>query len=139
MDKLINKLNYKGQERIALLNSYKEFADFLGAELNGIQIDTIIDSRFLYDFILIFTDTIQKVDELAPAAIHNLSPDGILWFAFPLKTSAKYTGGPDRENGWESLKNLGFRQVRQVSINTDFTALRFRNTKYIRSSKGTEN
>ena len=135
MDKLINKLNYKGQQRIVLINPDNKFFTNFQKELKNVQIDREIDPRYLYEFMLIFTDTIKLVEEFSPAAIHNLAPDGILWFAFPLKSSDKFSSGPDRNNGWKSLNNLGFKQVRQININTDYSALRFRNVKFIKSSK----
>jgi hypothetical protein len=134
MDRLINKLNYKGQQRIALINSDEIFTSEFGKELKGIQIDVAIDPRFLYEFMLIFVDSVPIVEELVPVALHNLSPDGVLWFAFPKKTSKKFKTGPDRDHGWKSLTKLGFKHVRQVNIDDDYTALRFRNTRFIKSA-----
>jgi hypothetical protein len=134
MDKLIKKLNYKGQQRIALINSDEIFMVDFGKEMKSIRIDTTIDPRFLYEFMLIFVDSAPLVEEFVPAALHNLSPDGILWFAFPKKTSKKFKSGPDRDNGWKSLTRLGFKRVRQVNIDDDYTALRFRNIRFIKSA-----
>jgi hypothetical protein len=134
MDKLINKLNYKGQQRIALINSDETLTSYFGKELKDIRIDVAIDPRFLYEFMLIFVDSVPLIEEFVPIALHNLSPDGILWFAFPRKTSNKFKAGPDRDHGWKSITKLGFRRVRQVNIDDDFTALRFRNARYIKSS-----
>ena len=133
MNKLINKLNYKGQPRIALINSDELLASEFGKELKGIRIDAAIDPRFLYEFMLLFVDSVQLVEELVPMALHNLSPDGVLWFAFPKKTSNKFKTGPDRDHGWRSITKFGFKRVRQVNIDDDYTALRFRNVKFIKS------
>jgi hypothetical protein len=134
MDKLIKKLNYKRQQRIALINSDEIFAAALINELKSVKVDAAIDPRFLYDFMLIFVDSILLVEEFVPAALHNLSPDGILWFAFPKKTSKKFKSGPDRDHGWKSLSKFGFQRVRQVNIDDDYTALRFRNVRFIKSA-----
>ena len=134
MDKLINKLNYKGQQRIALINSDKIFVNAFVNELKNVKIDPVIDPRFLYEFMLIFIDSAFLVEEIVPVALHNLSTDGILWFAYPKKTSIKYIQGLDRDHGWKSLSKAGFKRVRQVNINADYTALRFRNIKFIKSS-----
>jgi hypothetical protein len=134
MVKLTNKLNYKGQQRIALINSDEIFAASFGNELSGVHVDNVIDPRFLYEFMLIFVDSVPLAEELIPVALHNLSPDGILWFAYPKKTSKRYMTGPDRDQGWNSLTRLGFKRVRQINIDNDYTALRFRNVRFIKSA-----
>jgi hypothetical protein len=41
----------------------------------------------------------------------------------------------DRDHGWMVLIEKGFDKVRQVSIDNDWSALRFRNVRFIKSSK----
>ena len=133
MEKLLKKLNYKSLKRIALLNSSKEFADALSKTLPDVQIDAEIDPRYPYEFILMFAQRIKEVEALAPRALHNLVSDGILWIAYPKKTSKNLPSDIDRDNGWDELINRGFDKVRQVAIDNDWTSLRFRNTRFIRS------
>ena len=60
--------------------------------------------------------------------------DGLLWFGYPKKTSKKYTSDIDRDHGWKTLECVGFNGIRLVSIDEDWSALRFRNIKFIKSS-----
>jgi hypothetical protein len=46
MDDLLTKLNYKGQQRIALINAGEKFLALLEKGLTGVQIDKDIDQRF---------------------------------------------------------------------------------------------
>ena len=57
--------------------------------------------------------------------------DAIVWFAYPKGTSRKYQCDFNRDNGWDALKALGFDTVRQVAIDADWSALRFRRVEFI--------
>jgi hypothetical protein len=135
MDDILNKLKYKDQGRIALLNAPDDFMDRLVKLIPGVLIDTVINARFLYDFMIAFTPRSEEVDKIGPACVHNLNPDGKLWLAFPKITSNKITTDISRDRGWNVMEAAGFRRVSQVSINEDWSALRFRNVRFIRSGK----
>ncbi|HVN57932.1 MAG TPA: hypothetical protein VMT63_06530 [Bacteroidales bacterium] len=133
MEKLLAKLNYKGQKRIAVINSTDEFVSSLKMSFPDITTDNEIDPRYPYEFMLIFAEQVREVEVLAPLALHNLVSDGILWFAYPKKTSGKYKSDIDRDHGWEGLINAGFYPVRQVAVDEDWSGLRFRNARFIKS------
>jgi hypothetical protein len=136
MEGLYRKLNYKGQNRIALINCSEEFYNNSVKALPGIQIDTEIDPRYPYEFIVVFAELVTEVEKHAPRALHNLVSDGVLWFAYPKKTSTKSCASDlYRDRGWEVLTEKGFDKVRQVSVDNDWSALRFRNIRFIKSSK----
>jgi len=133
MSTLAEKLNYKGQERIAILNAGEEFHTFFASGLKYIQIDKEIDPRFPYGFVIVFVKSVANIEKLTPVVLHNLIADGILWFCYPKKTSKKAVAGLDRDHGWKALDDLGFRGIRTVSIDENWSAFRFRNVKYIKS------
>ena len=133
MRPLLEKLNYKGQKRIAILNAEKNFILAPMKEIKDIQIDTEIDPRYPYDFMILFVRKAAEVKEIVPVALHNLAVDGVLWFCYPKKTSKKYLSEIDRDHGWEALNDLGFFGIRMVAIDEDWSALRFRNIKYIKT------
>jgi hypothetical protein len=136
MDALIAKLNYKGQRRIAVINAPEKFIEYFETELNGVQIDKEIDQRFPYEFLILFVSLVSEVESLAPKALHNLISDGILWFAYPKKGSKKLRSDIDRDHGWEILTDRGLDKVRLVSLDNDWSALRFRNIRFIKSAHG---
>ncbi len=136
MKKLIEKLNYKGQDRIAVINAEESFHILLSDELGTVKIDRAIDPRFPYDFIILFVKSISEVEHYTPIAMHNLMYDGVLWFCYPKKTSKKYSSEIDRDHGWKTLNDSGFHGIRLVAIDNDWSALRFRNIKYIKSTSG---
>jgi len=135
MDTILNKLKYSDQERIALINAPEEFTRRVAGLLPGVQIDTVINARYLYDFMIAFNGGSEEVSRLGPACIHNLCDDGKLWMAYPKGTSRKYTTDINRDRGWETVEEAGFRRVSQVAIDDDWSALRFRNARYVKSGK----
>ena len=136
MKKLLEKLNYKGQERIAVLNAEEKFVSSISEELKNITIDSEIDPRYPYNFIILFVKSVAEIELLAPKALHNLVADGILWFCYPKKSSKNYSSEIDRDHGWKVLNDSGLHGIRIVSVDEDWSALRFRNIKYIRSTSG---
>ena len=137
MTDILVKLNYKGQNRIAVINAEADFFDLISKLLPDVIIDGIIDPRFPYSYIILFVKSKSDIDHLTPVALHNLTADGTLWFCYPKKTSKKYSVDIDRDHGWDALNNSGFRGIRMVSVDDNWSALRFRNVKYIKSAKGT--
>jgi len=134
MKKLLDKLNYKDQPRIALINTDSVLLDSLSADLKNVIIDKEIDPRCPYNFILIFVKSIPEVENATPVILHNLTADGVLWFCYPKKTSKNYKSDLSRDSGWKALNDSGFYGIRMVSVDDDWSALRFRHTKYIKST-----
>ncbi|HUX95119.1 MAG TPA: hypothetical protein VMV47_05240 [Bacteroidales bacterium] len=133
MKTLLEKLNYKGQPRIAMLKSDSGFLESLSADLKDVIIDKEIDPRCPYSFILIFVKSISEVEDATPDVLHNLTADGVLWFCYPKKSSKNFKSDINRDHGWNSLIDSGFYGIRMVSIDDDWSALRFRHTKFIKS------
>lgn len=136
MKTLLERLNYKRQNRIAVINPEETFILDPSNQLNDIQIDNEIDPRYPYDFMIIFVRKISQVREITPVALHNLKADGILWFCYPKKTSRKYSSELNRDHGWKALNDLDFFGIRMVAIDDNWSALRFRNIKYIKATSG---
>jgi hypothetical protein len=136
MKNLLEKLNYKGQKRIAVINSEEGFIASISGDLNEVAVDQKIDPRYPYEFIIIFVKNGIDVEMFAPVILHNLMADGILWFCYPKKTSKKFKSDIDRDHGWEPLNESGLHGIRLIAIDDDWSALRFRNKKYIKSISG---
>ncbi len=134
MKDLLRKLNYKQYKRITLINAEESFKKALSEELPDVITDYEVDPRCPYEFMIIFVRTMADVERIAPVALHNLTADGILWFCYPKKTSRKYSSGLERDKGWKALNSAGFHGVRMVSIDDEWSALRFRNIKFIKSA-----
>ncbi|MGE5420639.1 MAG: hypothetical protein ACM3UT_10660 [Chloroflexota bacterium] len=134
MTDLLVKLNYKGQERIAVINAEDNFIQQVSGKLENVIIDKRVDPRYPYSFMILFVTKSTEVDHITTVALHNLTADGILWFCYPKKSSKKNNAGLDRDHGWKALEDAGFRGIRLVSIDDDWSALRFRNVRYIKTT-----
>ncbi|MBN1387788.1 MAG: hypothetical protein JW965_05030 [Bacteroidales bacterium] len=135
MEYILRKLNYKDQERICIVNGNNGFIDKIQKLKPRVRVDEQIDPKYLYEFCLIFVKHQSDLKEIVPQSIHNLAEDGILWFAYPKKSSKKHNSDISRDKGWDLINSHGFCPVRQVSIDDDWSALRFRNARFIKKSK----
>ncbi len=136
MAEILSKLNYRNQKRVAVINVDEDIITQIFGDSGDVVIDRKIDPRYPYNFMIFFVRNSYEVEQLAPMALHNLVADGILWFCYPKKTSKNYRTDIDRDHGWTTLNNSGLRIVRQVSVNDDWSAIRFRNIKYIKTNAG---
>ncbi len=82
-------------------------------------------------FVIAFATTLAAVEQLARDVAPRLEGDAILWCAYPKGTSKRYTCEFNRDTGWASLGAAGLEPVRQVAIDEDWSALRFRRAEYI--------
>jgi hypothetical protein len=131
MKTLLQKLNYKGQKRILIINDIENCMTDHLKDHNDIRVDGQVDPKYPYDFMIIFVKKVSEIKEITPVALHNLTVDGVLWFCYPKKKS-KRASGIDRDHGWKPLNDLGFFGIRVVAINEDWAGIRFRNIKHIK-------
>ena len=83
-------------------------------------------------FAIAFVTTQKEVDDLARAIAGKARGDATVWFAYPKGSSKRYKCEFNRDTGWQVLGKLGFEGVRQVAIDEDWSALRFRRVEFIK-------
>lgn len=135
MTPLFKKLNFKDQETIYILNPPAEFGKEQKAIEEFTSVKTGMDDAETVNFVLSFVQNKAEVDQLAPVIDDKLEGDGLVWFAYPKKSSKKYDAEISRDYGWEALGRHGFEPVRQVAVNEDWSALRFRRVEHIKNMK----
>ena len=133
MTPLFKKLNFKDQEQILVINAPTSFDPELSgmAEFAGIKKD--IKKVKTIDFVIIFVLTQEQIDNSIELIFPKLNGDAVLWYCYPKGTSKKYKCDFNRDTGWETLGNCNLEGVRQVAIDEDWSALRFRKTEYIKT------
>lgn len=134
MNPIFKKLHFKKSDRILVINSPEEFQPNLDEMLNITKVDQKVDQNQKYDFVLVFVKSCAEISEQLKIA-DNISDDALFWFAYPKKSSPKYKSDISRDAGWQPLGDYGFEGVRQIAIDDDWSALRFRQTKHIKSFK----
>ena len=85
---------------------------------------------------LVFVETQAQLNKVAGPLIKKASGDALLWFAYPKGTSTLYKADFNRDKGWDILRQSGFDTVRQVAIDAEWSALRFRRTEFINRRAG---
>ncbi len=132
MSKLFKKLNLKDQNEILVLNSPKLFERELD-QLQNIQIFRELNQVDRIEFVMAFVQTAEEIESLTESLSGKTPGDPVLWFAYPKKSSKKFKVEINRDRGWEALDQAGFQPVRQVAIDQDWSALRFRRKEQVGS------
>lgn len=132
MDPLLKKLNYKEHDPVVVLNAPAEFDPALkefGKSATAHSSATRVKGC---SFAMAFATTQAEVDKAATALNKVLEGDAILWMCYPKGSSRRYTCAFNRDTGWQQLGALGWEPVRQVAIDADWSALRFRRVEHIK-------
>ena len=134
MTPLFNKLNWKGQSDIVVLNAPEGFDRELDA-LQGVTVHRDVSGLERVEFALAFVMTTAELQAAADAVLPKAQGDAVVWFAYPKGTSRRYKCEFNRDSGWAPLGAAGFEGVRQVAIDEDWSALRFRRVEFIKTMK----
>jgi hypothetical protein len=126
------KLNLKNHRTIAVLNAPSSFEREL-AGLHDVSILRNPEEGDAIPFWLVFVTKQQEVAEFAQTIAHSTKGDTIVWFAYPKGSSKRYKSEINRDRGWQVLGDLGFEPVRSVSIDDDWSAVRFRRETFIKT------
>ncbi len=114
---------YKEQPNIVAINSPKTFNNELEEMSKRVTI------------IINFMEVIE-IEQFISAIYQKLKGDAVIWLCYPKMTSKNYTCDFNRDSGWTSLGKYNLEPVRQVAIDDDFSALRFRIPQPERQKKG---
>jgi hypothetical protein len=128
---LFRKLNLTTAD-LVVLDAPASFEPELAAQ-EGVRVHR--DAHALPDdvrFALVFATRQVEVDAAAARLATRARGDVTLWFAYPKGSSKRLRCEFNRDTGWAGLGALGFEPVRQVAIDEDWSALRFRRVEHIR-------
>ena len=133
MASVFGKLNLKDQDEIVVLNAPASFEPEL-ASLSDVRIKRSIGDVKSIAFSLAFVTKQKEVDAIAKAVGKKTAGDAIVWFAYPKKSSKRYTSDLGMgTGGWAPLGEAGFEPVRMIAIDEDWTAVRFRRAGFIKT------
>lgn len=130
MDKLIKKLQIKESGSVLLLNLPGALSPLAGSLDLGKDHSR---GEKPYDLIMVFSLSITQAEESIKESIGSLAEDGLYWFCYPKKSSKNYSSDLNRDLSWPLFEAYGFRPVRQISLNDDWSAIRVREQSRIRS------
>lgn len=90
------------------------------------QIVYNIDQAKEIEFALSFVTTQSEIDSFISSIDKKMIGDAIIWFCYPKSSSKKYKCDFNRDTGFGILGKYGLEGKRQVTIDEDWSALRFR-------------
>lgn len=130
MDPILKKMYFKEGMKIRIWNSPHDLKSLFEAwENSGYMAKPEEKPTFMLAFV-------QTEDEVGKyfLEMHALSPeDEALWMAYPKGTSKKYKPQINRDSGWKIVGDHDYEGVRQIAIDEDWSALRFRKLKFIKT------
>ena len=103
------------------------------AQLKGIKILRDPRKPKAIQFALAFVMQQSELNRLSRILADGSEGDALLWFAYPKGTSKRYSCDFNRDTGWQVIRKAGFDSVRQVAIDEDWSALRFRRAEYVKT------
>jgi hypothetical protein len=127
---VFQKLNLKDHDEIVVVNAPVAFEKELKL-LKGVRIHRHERGGGRVAFALVFVQQKSELDRLAKLLAQRAEGDAVLWFAYPKGSSKKLSCDFNRDNGWDAIRAAGFDSVRQVAIDADWSALRFRRQEFI--------
>lgn len=133
MGPVFTKLHLKDHEPVVVLEAPAEFEPEVAALADRAVVrDAAAAPGF--PFAIAFARDRAELDRVcADLVAHAAAGDPVLWVAYPKKTSKRYRADFDRDRGWDVLGAAGFEPVRQVAIDADWSALRFRRVDQVKT------
>lgn len=131
MDPVLKKLQVKDHDRLLVVAAPPELAELIDSWRADLPIAA--RQRTGEQAALVFVRSCADIEARVPAIVPRMADDCLLWFAYPKKSSKRYTSDVGRDDSWAAMGSLGFEPVRQVAIDADWSALRFRRATDIRT------
>ena len=131
MNPVLKKLGLTDQNPVLILNAPEEYKEIMGSIDSQVH-EVVIET---YKFIQIFAKDLDEGKSYASGAIRALENDGHLWLCYPKGASKKYKSDINRTKSWEIFAPYDYEPVSQVSIDEDWSAMRFRHVDNIKTMK----
>lgn len=122
---LAKKLRLQDAKRALVLNAPEGYLETLGEAPEGVMIEQ--DPLGKYDFAHLFVKDRNELKRFIDPVLQVIEYDAILWISYPKGSSGVETD-LNRDKLWKELADKGIRPVTQVSIDTVWSAMRFRPT-----------
>ena len=123
---ILQKLNHKNQSKILLLNPPDTFESAKIEIGKIIEVSENLEEEATVSFVLAFFTKESEIKEVVEKIMIKVNNDALVWLCYPKKTSKNYKSDISRDKGWEIMGGYSYEPVRQIAIDEDWSALRFR-------------
>lgn len=126
LNALLKKLYCKNQKEIFVFNAPREFLSVLWDIGKEIKVKREAKKNEQVSLSLVFIRNQNEIAKHVNILGKRLTEDAVVWFAVPKKNSKTYESELPEGYGWEDLLEIGYKQVSSISIDKDWTGLRFK-------------
>jgi len=123
---LLKKLNYKKQGTVHFIKSPHSFEKTKADIKKMMQVSEDLEGNEPVLFVLAFFSKKSEVREVIEKLMEKVNKDSLIWLCYPKKSSKNYKSDLSRDTGWEIMGEYAYEPVRQIAIDDDWSALRFR-------------
>lgn len=135
MSPVFKKMNLRAEtNEILVHNAPQSFENEL-EQLEGMKVQRHPNKIENVLFGIAFAITIAELEAAADMLAQKTEGDAVVWIAYPKTSSKKYKAEFNRDTSWGAFGKHGFEPVRQVAIDADWSALRFRRVEFIKTMK----
>ena len=117
------KLQIKPNTRVLVLGAPDGHSAVLEPLPEGVSLSAA--ARGAFDVVLLFVQKAKELEKGGPKAISAVRDGGVLWIAYP-KKSSKVETDLTRDVGWKVIEQAGWGGVAQVAIDGTWSAVRFK-------------
>ena len=83
-----------------------------------------------YDAMLLYVNSIEMLETKLKNHLMHLRKDGLLWILFPKESNKQHV--IEQDLIVEHLKSLKYQKMRNISLNQEVSALKFKHTTHIK-------
>lgn len=120
--KLAQKLQLKPGGTLLVLNAPAAVYTHITASLPNNAV--VPEAPAPCDAVLLFAQNSDVLRNSATTAAAALKPGALFWIAYPKKSGSIKTD-LSRDKGWDKVAKMGLEGVRQIALDSDWSALRF--------------
>lgn len=129
---LFEKLQYK-EEKNLLIQGLPSSIEKQFSKLNFAKnVTPLLKSRRI-DFALVFAINENQLNGILQDVLPALHEESKFWIAYP-KSTSKIVSNLNRDCSWEMVVNAGYEGVRQVALDSVWSALRFKKSEQIKTT-----
>ncbi len=130
MNAVLGKLQIKPGTTLVVQGAPPDLAALVAQWSEDVTLEAQLSAA---DACLVLVRSCAEIARLAPEVAAEAEGDAVVWFTDRRKSSKRSASDVGRDAGWAPLGALGFEAVRQIAIEDDWSALRFRRVAFIRS------
>jgi hypothetical protein len=131
IEKIIKKLNHKVEKQLFIFNLPEELKE-LFCENELVEIKLKRENSNAYEFLLLFAENMESLIKLRNEHMNSITHSTNFWLAYPKKSTKKYNSDLQRETIWNQFGSYCMEPVRQIAINDDWSAMRYKHVSKIK-------